>query len=208
MARAGLTAERLTQAGAELADEVGFDKVTVAALARQFGVKDASLYSHLKNSQDLKTRIALLALAELADRVAAALAGRAGKDALEAFANAYRDYAREHPGRYAAAQLRLDAEAAAASAGVRHAQMTRAILRGYDLTEPDQTHAVRLLGSVFHGYISLEAGGSFSHSSPGTQETWSRVLDALDALLRNWPASEPPGPSGSNRTHTLKGGGE
>ncbi|MFB8030098.1 TetR/AcrR family transcriptional regulator [Streptomyces sp. NPDC056465] len=188
MARAGLNAERLTLAGAELADEVGFEKVTVAALARQFGVKDASLYSHVKGSHDLRTRIALLALAELADRVAAALAGRAGKDALEAFANAYRDYAGEHPGRYAAAQFRLDTDAAAASAGVRHAQMARAVLRGYDLTEPDQTHAVRLLGSVFHGYISLESGGSFSHSAPGTEETWSRVLDALDALLRNWPA--------------------
>ncbi|MEW1872858.1 hypothetical protein AB0420_33005 [Streptomyces caelestis] len=29
-ARAGLTAERLTRAGAELADEVGFDRVTVS----------------------------------------------------------------------------------------------------------------------------------------------------------------------------------
>ncbi|MFC9647115.1 MULTISPECIES: TetR/AcrR family transcriptional regulator [unclassified Streptomyces] len=188
MARAGLTAERLTQAGAELADQVGFDKVTVSALARRFGVKDASLYSHLKNSQDLKTRIALLALAELADRVAAALAGRAGKDALVAFANAYRDYAREHPGRYAATRLRLDPETAAASAGGRHARMTRAILRGYDLTEPDQTHAVRLLGSVFHGYVSLETAGGFSHSAPDSEESWSRALDALDALLRNWPA--------------------
>jgi AcrR family transcriptional regulator len=188
MARVGLTVERLTQAGAELADEVGFDRVTVSALARRFDVKVASLYSHLKNSQDLKTKIALFALEELADRVAAALAGRAGKDALSAFANVYRDYAREHPGRYAAAQLRLDPEAAAASAGGRHAQMTRAILRGYDLAEPDQTHAVRLLGSVFHGYVSLEMGGGFSHSAPDTEETWSRVLDALDALLRNWPA--------------------
>jgi AcrR family transcriptional regulator len=188
MARVGLTTERLTQAGAELADEVGFDQVTVSALARQFDVKVASLYSHLKNCQDLKTKIALLALEELADLGAAALAGRAGKDALTAFANVYRDYAREHPGRYTAAQLKLDAETAATSAGGRHAQMTRAILRGYDLTEPDQTHAVRLLGSVFHGYVSLEMGGGFSHSTPETQETWSRILDALDALLRNWPA--------------------
>jgi AcrR family transcriptional regulator len=188
MARVGLTSERLTQAGAELADEVGFDKVTLSALARRFDVKVASLYSHLTSSQDLKTKIALLALEELADRGAAALAGRAGKDALAAFANVYRDYAREHPGRYAATQLRLGPEAAAASAGGRHAQMMRAILRGYDLTEPDQTHAVRLLGSVFHGYVTLELGGSFSHSAPGTQETWPRILDALDALLRNWPA--------------------
>ncbi|MFE9172221.1 TetR/AcrR family transcriptional regulator [Streptomyces kebangsaanensis] len=187
MARAGLTTERLVRAGAELADEVGFGQVTVSALARRFDVKVASLYSHLKNSQDLRTRIALLALEELADRAADALAGRAGRDALIAFADVYRDYAREHPGRYAAARLRLDPEAAAASAGGRHAQMTRAILRGYDLTEPDQTHAVRLLGSVFHGYVGLELAGGFSHSAPDPQETWEWILDRLDATLRDWP---------------------
>ncbi|MFF5757119.1 TetR/AcrR family transcriptional regulator [Streptomyces longwoodensis] len=192
MARVGLTPERLARAGAELADEVGFDQVTVSALARRFDVKAASLYAHVRSSQDLRTRIALLALEELADRAADALAGRAGKDALTALADAYRDYAREHPGRYAAAQLRLDPETAAASAGVRHAQMTRALLRGYDLTEPDQTHAVRLLGSVFHGYVSLELAGGFSHSAPDSQQSWTRVLDALDALLRNWPAPTAP----------------
>ncbi|MGW1727609.1 TetR/AcrR family transcriptional regulator [Streptomyces sp. NPDC002306] len=184
MARAGLTPERLTRAGAELADEVGFEQVTVSALARRFDVKVASLYSHLKSSKDLKTRIALFALEELADRVADAVAGRAGKDALSAVANAYRDYAREHPGRYAAARLRLDPETAAASAGVRHAQMARAILRGYDLTEPDETHAVRLLGSVFHGYVSLELAGGFEHSAPDAQESWVWVVDSLDVLLR------------------------
>ena len=125
---------------------------------------------------------------ELRGTVGGALAGRAGKDALVALANVYRDYAREHPGRYAAAQFRLGPEAAAASAGGRHAQMTRAILRGYDLAQPDRTHAVRMLGSVFHGYVSLEMAGGFGHSSPGPDETWPRVLDALDALLRNWPA--------------------
>ncbi|MFF0371753.1 hypothetical protein [Micromonospora sp. NPDC005087] len=57
------------------------------------------MYAHLKNSHDLKIRIALFALEELADRVADAVAGRAGRDALAAFADAYRDYAREHPGR-------------------------------------------------------------------------------------------------------------
>ncbi|CCK26960.1 putative transcriptional regulator [Streptomyces davaonensis JCM 4913] len=189
MARAGLTPELLTRAGAELADEVGFEQVTVSALARRFDVKVASLYSHLKNSHDLKTRIALLALEELADRAADALAGRAGKDALTAFADVYRDYARTHPGRYTAARFRLDPETAARSAGVRHAQMTRAILRGYDLAEPDQTHAVRLLGSVFHGYVDLELAGGFSHSTPDSDASWSRILDALDATLRNWPSA-------------------
>ncbi|ELP62498.1 TetR/AcrR family transcriptional regulator [Streptomyces turgidiscabies] len=191
MPRVGLTAERLTRAGAELADEVGFDQVTASELARRFDVKVASLYSHVRNTQDLKTRIALFCLEELADQAADAVAGRAGKDALTAFADVYRDYGRDHPGRAAATRMRLDPETAAASAGVRHAQLTRAILRGYDLAEPDQTHAVRLLGSVFHGYTSLETAGGFSHSAPDPQETWTRILDALDTLLRNWPTASP-----------------
>ncbi len=190
MARVGLNTERLTVAGAELADEVGFDKVTVSALARRFGVKDASLYSHVKNSHHLRTRIALLALEELADRAAAAIAGRAGKDALTAFADTYRDYAHEHPGRYAAAQLDLDPETARASAAVRHSQLTRAVLRGYHLAEPDETDAVRLLGSTFHGYVTLERAGGFQHTPRSGGATWARILDALDALLRAWPTAD------------------
>jgi AcrR family transcriptional regulator len=188
MARAGLNADRVVRAGAELADEIGFDAVTVSEVARRFDVKVASLYSHVSGSADLRTRIALLALEELADRVGAAVAGRAGKDALVAFADAYRDYAREHPGRFEATQLRLDAETARASAGVRHAETTRAILRGYDVPGDEQTHAVRLLGSVVNGYVRLEAGGSFDHSPPEPGESWSRILDGLDVLLRAWPA--------------------
>ncbi|MEV6637951.1 WHG domain-containing protein [Actinoplanes sp. NPDC051470] len=190
MARAGLTTEKLVVAGAELADEVGFEHVTVSAVARRFDVKVASLYSHLSSSDDLKTRIALLALAEMADLVAAALAGRSGKDALSAAANVYRDYAHEHPGRYAAAQLRLDPATAAASAGPRHAEMMFAILRGYDLPDAEQVHAVRLLGSVFHGYVRMELGGAYDHRRPDTDASWPRILDAVDAVLRNWPSPE------------------
>lgn len=189
--RAGLTVDRIVEAAAALADEVGFEKVTISALARGFGVKDASLYSHVENLQDVRTRIALLAAEEMSASLASAIAGRSAEDALTAFADAYRDYARDHPGRYAAARLRLDPETARASAAVRHSQMTRAILRGYDFVEPDETDAVRLLGSTFHGYVTLETGGSFSHTPRDTQDTWTAILDALDALLRNWPKSGP-----------------
>jgi AcrR family transcriptional regulator len=184
MARMGLTPERLTRAGAELADEQGFDAVTVSAVARRFEVKAASLYAHVKSTDDLRTRIALLALEELADRVAEAIAGRSGRDALAAFATAYRDYAREHPGRYAAARFRLDPQTAAASAGVRHAQMTRALLRGYDLDEPDQTHAVRMLGGMVHGFVELEAAGGFAHTAVDPQASWDWTVDSLDTMLR------------------------
>ncbi|HEV7652428.1 MAG TPA: WHG domain-containing protein [Actinophytocola sp.] len=191
MARAGLSAERVTRAAAELADEVGVENVTVSALARRFGVKDASLYSHLRNVHELRVRLAGLALTELADRVADALAGRSGKQALAAFTGAYRDYATEHPGRYAAGQLRLDADAPADSpavaAAIRHSTLTRAVLRGYDVPESEHVHAVRFVHSAVHGFVSLERSGGFDHSGE-VAGSWARLLDVLDAALRSWPA--------------------
>ncbi|MGW7003338.1 TetR/AcrR family transcriptional regulator [Streptomyces sp. NPDC054933] len=188
MVRVGLTATRLTEAAAEMADEVGLDKVTVSALARRFGVKDASLYSHVKNLRDLRVRVALLAAEEMTDRIAAAVAGRAGKDALVAFANAYRQYALEHPGRYAATQMQFDPEEVADSVGLRRSvELTYGMLRAYGLTEPDLTDAGRLLRSAFHGYIHLELSGGFGHPRD-VQESWSRSLDALHVLLENWPS--------------------
>ncbi|WP_371778345.1 TetR/AcrR family transcriptional regulator [Streptosporangium subroseum] len=192
MARAGLTAERVTEAAAELADAVGFENITVSALARSFGVKDASLYSHVRNLQDLRERVALLSAGELADHIAAAVAGRAGKDAMVAFANAYREYALAHPGRYAATQIQLEPAALAAlakksTAYARNVELTHAMLRAYRLTEPDLTDAGRLLRSAFHGYITLEANGGFSHSRD-VQTSWERALDALHLLLEQWPS--------------------
>ncbi|TDC43823.1 TetR/AcrR family transcriptional regulator [Micromonospora sp. KC213] len=187
MARTKVTVERLVNAAADLTDEVGFDQLTVSALARRLDVRDASLYSHVRNVQDLRMRLAALALTELADRVAEALAGRAGKDALVAFANAYRDYAKAHPGRYAAAQIEIDAESPAGSAARRHAELTRAILRGYALAEPAQTDAVRFLHSTLHGFVSLERAGGFRHHPRTADDSWRRSLDALDAVLTTWP---------------------
>ena len=186
MARAGVSVEGLTRAAAELADEIGFEQVTVSALARRFNVTVASLYSHIKNADDLRARVAALALTEMADRASDALAGRAGKDALAAFAAAYRGYAKDHPGRYTAARLRIDAGSPAAPAAVRNSELMRAILREYDLPEIEQTHAVRLLGSTFHGFASLETAGSFAHSGD-VDGSWSRVLDVLHTSLVNWP---------------------
>ena len=193
MPRVGLTTERVVLAGAELADSAGFDQVTLSEVARGFDVKVASLYSHVASSHDLRTRIAQLALAEIADRGAQELAGRSGRDSLIALGDLYRDYARQHPGRYAATRYPLDSDAAAASAGVRHADMMRAVLRGYGLEEHDQTHAVRLMGSVFHGFVTLELAGAFAHSEPASQESWVRAVDALDDVLQRWstPTTRP-----------------
>jgi AcrR family transcriptional regulator len=186
-ARVGLSTERVVAAAAELADQVGFDKVTVSALARGFGVKDASLYSHVRNLQELRERVAVLAAEELAGRVGAALMGRSGQEALTAFAEAYRSFALEHPGWYQAIETKLTperwAELGGKQLGIDH---TYALLRGYGLTEPATTDAARLLLATLHGYVNLEAHGGFGHPRPVTT-SWPSALRALHLALSHWP---------------------
>jgi AcrR family transcriptional regulator len=191
MARAGLTAERVTAIGADLADEVGLGQVTMSQVARRLGVKDASLYAHVRNLDDLRGRIALLAADEKTIRIAEATAGRSGRDALIAFANAWREYAHQHPGRYTATQtpIEIDPELVAQASGPRRAvELTYGMLRGYGLAEPDLTDAVRLLRSTFHGFVALEAAGGFAHERT-PQQSWVRALDALHTLLEHWPSA-------------------
>jgi AcrR family transcriptional regulator len=176
----------LTAAAADLADEVGFEAVTLAALARRLGVKDASLYSHVGGLRELRTRVTVLALAELADLLADAVAGRSGRDALAGFATTYRQYALDHPGRYAAMQQELDPATAAASAAPRHGELVRAVLRGYGLDDPDQTDAARLVLSMVYGFLGLEAMGGFSHHPRDLQTSYARSVDAVDHALRSW----------------------
>ncbi|MDQ0687010.1 AcrR family transcriptional regulator [Streptomyces achromogenes] len=191
MPRVGLTTDRLVEAAAELADEVGFDHVSISALARRFGVRDASLYSHVRNLGELRTRLALFVGGEMIDEIGSAVVGLAGKDALVAFAGAYREYALRHPGRYAATQTRIDRErdrelTADSPALRRTAEITYGMLRGYGLEEPDLTDAVRLLRSTFHGYCMLEAGGGFG-APRDVRKSWDKAIDALHAALTHWP---------------------
>ncbi|GAA2290782.1 WHG domain-containing protein [Streptomyces kunmingensis] len=188
MARAGLTTERVVAAAADLADSVGFEHITVAALARGFGVKDASLYAHVKNLSELRVRVAILAGLDLADRIADALAGRAGRDALVAFADAYRGFALAHPGRYAATQQQeLDPSVYDDHPALRrNLTCTYALLQGYDLAEPELTDAGRLLRSTFHGFVSIELAGGFRHQREAGA-SWAGAVQALHMALTNWP---------------------
>ena len=57
-----------------------------------------------------------------------------GKEALAAFANAYREYALTHPGRYTATQIRLDQSLVSDSPAMRRtAEVTYGLLRAYGL---------------------------------------------------------------------------
>ena len=90
MPRAGLTGDDVVASAAGLADEIGFQGVTMGLLADRLGVRAPSLYKHVGGLADVQHRLAALALTELGEVIRDAMQGRAGRDALAALLTAVR----------------------------------------------------------------------------------------------------------------------
>ena len=191
MPRAGLSPAAVVAAAADLADAHGLDAVTLAAVAGAVGVRTPSLYNHVGGLDDVRRGVALTALRELGDALRDAAVGRAGDDALVALAHAYRTYAREHPGRYAATQRApAAADEELAAAGARAVDALLAVLRGYGIDGDDAIHAARGVRSALHGFVGLEAGGGFG-IPVDVDESFDRMVAALARGLRERPATSP-----------------
>ena len=163
MPRAGLTGDDVAASAAELADEIGFQGVTMGLLADRLGVRSPSLYKHVGGLADVQHRVATLALTELGEVIRDAVQGQAGRDALAALLTAVRGYVTAHPGRYMAT---IGAEPTGPddplqAASTRVINSIAAVLRGYGITEDQMTHAIRTIRSTMHGFAILEASRGF-----------------------------------------------
>ena len=185
MPRAGLSAGVVVAEAARIADEVGLSKLTLAMVAKRFGVALPSLYKHVSGLDSLLQKVSAAATAELADAVVAAAAGRARGDALRAVAAAYRGYGRTHPGRYLATQRVPDpADPAHVAAGEKAVGAFYAILRGYGIDGDDLVDATRAVRSALHGFVVLENGGGFGLPRD-VDRSFDRLVTLLDQGLQN-----------------------
>jgi AcrR family transcriptional regulator len=185
MPRAGIDSEAIVAAAATVADADGLEAVSLARVAESLGVRSPSLYAHVDGIDDVVRRLGARGLEELAVALSRAVEGRSGGDALRALATAYRSYALEHPGSYAASQrsstLAHDERAQAAGAAV--VRIAVATLRGYGLEGDDAIHAVRVIRSALHGFVALEASGGFAMAQ-AVDETFDRLVALLDVAFR------------------------
>ncbi|MCG5468817.1 WHG domain-containing protein [Micromonospora sp. LAH09] len=190
MPRVGLNQQTVVREAARLADEVGYQQLTLAALASRLGVALPSLYKHVRGADALAQKLSALATAELANELTGSAVGRAGGDALRAMADAYRDYAHRHPGRYPATQRVPDpADPEHVEAGERAVGAIVAVLRGYGLTADDAVDAARALRSALHGFVALEAAGGFGLPRD-VDRSYHQLVAGLDVAFRSWPTSD------------------
>ena len=126
-------------------------------------MRPPSLYNHVKGIGDLRAAVALSGIAALGDRMTRAAVGRAGEEALFAIARAYREFAREFPGRYIASIRWMVPGDPQHDAQVGRAlEVVTQVLVSYGLHGHTALHATRVLRSGLHGFVSLEDMGGFA----------------------------------------------
>jgi len=160
--RAGLDDGVILRAAGEIADAEGLEQLTLAHLAARLNVRSPSLYKHVAGLDDVRRGLALLGARTLAERFARAAVGKSGAAGVRAVGVAYRAFAKDHPGLYAAIQrapARDDAALIAASDEI--IDILRAVLEPWRLDDAQQIHAIRMIRSLIHGFVSLEAAGGF-----------------------------------------------
>ena len=188
MPRAGLRRDVVALTAAEIADESGWDQLTLAAVAARCGVRQPSLYKHVRSLAELRRDVAVLACRELHADLSRAAVGRSGTDALLAMADAYRRFALDHPGRYAAsvvAPAAGDTEHLEIAADIMHT--VSAVLGGYALDGDDEVHAIRAMRSLMHGFVSLQAAGGFALSQD-LDESYHRMVAGFARSLEQTAA--------------------
>jgi AcrR family transcriptional regulator len=174
----------VVEVAAELADAHGLDRLTLAQVAAQLGVRLPSLYHHVAGLPGLQHELALLAGRQLLERISRAAIGKASDVAVIAIAQAYRRYVLQHPGRYAAivrAPAPDDVELQQVSQAI--IEVILAVLEPYGLDKEAAIHAVRGLRSIAHGFATLELAGGFGLAL-NRDESFLRLLRTYVAGLR------------------------
>ncbi|MCD9623977.1 TetR-like C-terminal domain-containing protein [Rhabdothermincola salaria] len=211
--KVGLGLADVVDAAAAVADRDGLDAVTLATVATALGVKAPSLYAHVAGLDGLRRELgregARRLGAAMADAVAAADAdaeapetparaasatagttsghppGRASPEAaLRAVAVAYRRFAHDHPGLYAA-MLPAPDPAAEPEAAADFATAIAApveVMNRFGLAPEATIDAVRTVRALLHGFVDLELRGGFGLPDP-VDDTFAHAVDlAVTAL--------------------------
>jgi len=189
--RAGLSRAVVVTEAARVADEVGLERLTLAAVAGRLGVRLPSLYKHIAGLEALQVHLAAAAGRELAAELSAATVGRSKGDALLAMAHAYRAFALRRPGAYAAT-LRApeDGDEEHQAAAMAVLQVVLSVLAGFGLEGEDAIDAVRGLRALLHGFVAIEAAGGFKLPQD-LDRSYRRLVQTYADTLSTWgqPAS-------------------
>jgi AcrR family transcriptional regulator len=162
MPRVGLDRNKIVEAAIELANNMGIEQVTIAALAKNLDVRPPSLYNHFASLTEIRMQIAKEGMKKLEDTLIRSVAGKSGEEALLTFAKQYLDFANQNPGLYEATIQPMSVpDKMVEETSKNMIALLIQLLSSFSLEEHEALHLVRGLRSIVHGFSSLQRAGGF-----------------------------------------------
>lgn len=163
---------------ATFADD-GIDALTLTRVANELGVTQPALYRHVDGMSDLWRQLGLTTREVLAAELAEACIGLSGVDAVRALADAWREFAKRHPGRYRSTErFPVEGDLELEQAVARTLDVVTMSLRGFGLEGDELVHCARTVRSALHGFCSYELGDG--HPDRGSiDESFASLVDIL-----------------------------
>ena len=173
-----LTRERVVEVAANLVNDAGnIDAIMLKDVAKALNIRVPSLYNHVKGQTGLRQQLRLYALNNLIRAFRESMAGKIGREALEAAAHAYRTYALANPGLYPIILEGDPVDESDEANRIKGEMLTlfTLVLGSYGLSGDDAHHAVRALRSLLHGFVSLELANGFAMALD-VDDSFNRLL--------------------------------
>ena len=191
MSRMRLDPGRITGIAVTIVDDRGFDALSLSAVAERLGVGPSALYSHVAGLDGLRRLVAVHAMNNLVARVREAAIGVSGPAAVRSVSDAYRGFARTHPGQFRFTVMPRSDDPELAAADDELLNVFALVYRGAGLDPGRSARAARSVRSAIHGFVTLEmaAGPAAAHEA--------HYRELLEAVAAMFPAR--PGRSGNRR---------
>ncbi len=181
----GVTEDDVVDAAARIADSIGHDRVTLAAVAAEVGVRPPSLYAHVEGLDGVRRLLALRAAEEIERALSESARGREGTDALRALAHRYRQFARERPGLYAAAQRAVrpgEDDELYRALGAAIVPVLEALSQA-GVPREELVHITRAFRSALHGFVELERASGFGMPE-SVDESFAHLVELILSGVR------------------------
>lgn len=164
MSRADIDKSVIINKAAELANQIGLEKVTLKLLASNLNIKPPSLYNHINGLEDLQKEVMLYGWRQLEERVIEAAICVTGYDALEAMGRTFYKYATENPGIFNAMlwynKFQSDEMQAATK---RIFSVIYKIFSTLNISQENCDHLIRTYRAFLEGYALLVNNKAFGH---------------------------------------------
>ena len=164
MARVGLDKNIVVEKAAQLANEIGFEAITMKILADNLNVQPPSLYNHVKGLDDLHNELMLYGWKNMEEWMVRAAAGVSGYDAWEAICRAFYKYATENPGVFSAMlwyNKYKSSEARDVTEGIFF--ICFKIASSLHISEENCNHLIRTFRAFLEGFSLLVNNKAFGH---------------------------------------------